>query len=122
VHFLQIWIQPGPLGIPPSYEERHFDAQDLQGTLRLIASPDRSTGSVLIHQDARVYAGRFEGEQRAVLQVTDGRRLYAHVARGSVEVNATALQTGDALQLTGTGTLEVQRGAAAELLVFDLPP
>jgi redox-sensitive bicupin YhaK (pirin superfamily) len=122
VHFLQIWIQPGPLGIPPSYEERHFDTQALQGTLRLIASPDRGAGSVLIHQDARVYAGRFDGEQRAALQVADGRRLYAHVARGSVEVNATALQTGDALLLTGTGSLEVQHGAAAELLVFDLPP
>src|SRR5208283_4480402 len=40
VHFLQIWIQPAPVGIPPSYEERHFDAPDLDGTLRLIASPD----------------------------------------------------------------------------------
>src|SRR5208283_690979 len=40
VHFLQIWIQPGSVGLPPSYEEHHFDAQDLSGALRLIASPD----------------------------------------------------------------------------------
>jgi quercetin 2,3-dioxygenase len=122
VHFLQIWIQPGPQGIAPSYEEHHFDTQQLEGTLRLIASPDRDAGSVLIHQDVRVYAGRFEGAQRAQLEVAEGRRLYAHVARGAVEVNANALQTGDALLLTDTARLEVQRGSAAELLVFDLPP
>jgi redox-sensitive bicupin YhaK (pirin superfamily) len=122
VHFLQIWIQPGPQGIPPSYEERHFDPGQLDGTLRLIASPDRDGGSVLIHQDARVYAGRFDGAQRAQLEVAAGRRVYAHVARGAIEVNAVALQTGDALLLTDTSRLDIHRGAAAELLVFDLPP
>jgi len=121
VHFLQIWIQPGPVGIPPSYEERHFERQDLAGGLRLIASPDRGADSVLIHQDARVYAGRFDGEQQARLEVAPGRRVYAHVARGSAEVNETTLQTGDALLLTDIREIEVRRGTAAELLVFDLP-
>jgi redox-sensitive bicupin YhaK (pirin superfamily) len=121
VHFLQIWIQPVPLGIPPSYEERHFDASELGGALRLIASPDRSAGSVLIHQDARVYAGRFDGEQRGQLELAAGRRVYVQMARGSAEVNASALQSGDALLLTDTDALQIQRGVAAELLVFDLP-
>jgi quercetin 2,3-dioxygenase len=89
--------------------------------LRLIASPDRGAGSVLIHQDARLYAGRFDGEQRARLEVAAGRRLYVHLARGSAEVNAAMLQTGDALMLTDTGALQIQQGSAAELLVFDLP-
>jgi len=121
VHFLQIWIQPGPVGLPPSYEECHFDAQDLDGSLRLIASPDRSAGSVLIHQDARVFAGRFDGEQRGQLELAAGRRVYVHVARGLAEVNGAVLQTGDALLLTDSGALQVERGSAAELLVFDLP-
>ena len=40
VHFLQIWIQPNVQGIAPSYEEKHFDAEEKRGRLRLIASPD----------------------------------------------------------------------------------
>jgi redox-sensitive bicupin YhaK (pirin superfamily) len=122
VHFLQIWIQPAPQGIAPSYEERHFDPGQLDGTLRLIASPDRGAGSVLIHQDARVYAGRFDGAQQAQLDVASGRRLYAHVARGAIEINDVGLQTGDALLLTDTSRLGVRHGTGAELLVFDLPP
>jgi quercetin 2,3-dioxygenase len=56
VHFLQIWIQPSSKGIASSYEQKHFGAADKRGRLRLVASPDAADGSVLIHQDARVYA------------------------------------------------------------------
>ena len=63
VHFLQIWIQPNAQGIEPSYEEKRFSVQDKRGRLRIIASPDQADGSVLIHQDARVYAGLFDGRK-----------------------------------------------------------
>ena len=64
-HFLQIWIEPAVRGIPPSYEQKHFAAPEKRGRLRLIASPDGADGSVTIHQDARVYAGLFDGAERA---------------------------------------------------------
>src|SRR5690242_17794991 len=67
VHFLQIWIQPDKQRIEPSYEEKRFSSDEKRGRLRLIASPDRADGSVLIHQDARVYAGLFNGTEQAVL-------------------------------------------------------
>src|SRR5512143_3465681 len=35
VHFLQIWIQPDVRGIALEYEEKHFDAADKRGRLRL---------------------------------------------------------------------------------------
>ena len=73
VHFLQIWIQPNERGVAPSYEEKRFGAEDKRGRLRLIASPDRAEGSVFIHQDARVYAGLFDGEERATLTVAPQR-------------------------------------------------
>jgi len=53
VHFLQIWISPNQQGIEPSYEEKTFERAEKRGRLRLIASPDRAFGSVLIHQYAR---------------------------------------------------------------------
>jgi len=121
VHFLQIWIQPNVRSIPPSYEEKRFSEQEKRGRLRLIASADQADGSVLIHQDARVYAGLFDGSEHAALDVGIGRRAYVHVARGAVTVNDAALHAGDALKVTGGGTLSVREGRAAEVLVFDLP-
>jgi len=121
VHFLQIWITPQVRGIEPGYEERHFSAQERRGRLRLIASPDRADGSVLIHQDARVYAGLFDGAETARLEIEPGRRLYVHLARGQANVAGTALAGGDALKLTDTRIVLLQDARQAELLVFDLP-
>ncbi|MGQ3056896.1 MAG: pirin family protein [Nevskia sp.] len=121
VHFLQIWIQPNDIGIAPSYEEKRFDEADKRGRLRLIASPDAADGSVLIHQDARLYAGLLDGAESARLALAAGRRAYVHVARGALQVNGVALGAGDALKLAATTELRLDRGRDAEVLVFDLP-
>ena len=124
VHFLQIWIEPSAAGIAPSYEEKRFEAGEKRGHLRLIASPDGTEGSVLIHQDARVYSGLFDGPESAVLEVSPGRGIYVHVARGEVAVNGETLTAGDALKLTQATQatqLRLEAGRQAEVLVFDLP-
>ena len=121
VHFLQIWIQPNVRGVAPSYEEKRFSADEKRGRLRLIASEDRTEGSLLIQQDARVYAGLFDGDETAELVIGPARRAYVHVARGAIAANDVALQAGDALKLLDTGALALHRGRDAEVLVFDLP-
>jgi redox-sensitive bicupin YhaK (pirin superfamily) len=121
LHFLQIWIQPNVAGIEPSYEEKHFSDGEKRGRLRLIASPDGADGSVLIHQDARVYAGLFDGDERAALELGPGRRSYVHVVRGALRVNGVELAAGDALKIAGEPQVAVGGGRAAEVLVFDLP-
>ena len=62
-HFLQIWIEPNVTGIPASYEQKTFADSEKRGRLRLVASPDGAEGSVLIHADARVYAGLFDARR-----------------------------------------------------------
>jgi quercetin 2,3-dioxygenase len=121
VHFLQIWIKPQVSGIKPSYEEKHFADSDKQGRLRLIASPDGRDGSVLIHQDASLYAGRFDAEEAASLALRRGRRSYVHVVRGTVTVNGIALNAGDALKITDSPTVHIENGHESEVLVFDVP-
>jgi redox-sensitive bicupin YhaK (pirin superfamily) len=119
-HFLQIWIEPSVSGIPPSYEQKHFGAAEKRGRLRLIASPDGSEGSVTLHQDARVYAGLFDGGERASHPLPQGRLGYVHVARGSVQANGKQLAAGDALK-TDAAQIRIEGGEQAEILLFDLP-
>jgi quercetin 2,3-dioxygenase len=121
VHFLQIWIRPSKFGIRPGYEQKHFDASEKRGRLRLVVSEDGAEGSVRIHQDARMYAGLFDGNEAAQLTVAAGRRIYVHLVRGELVVNGAVLTTGDALKLTDTTQLEIGAGKDAEVLVFDLP-
>ena len=119
-HFLQIWIEPNVVGIAPGYEQKHFAAQERRGRLRLIVSPDGRDGSVSLNQNAFLYAGLFDGDEKARCEVGAGRKGYVHIARGSVTVNGLLLSAGDALMLNA-GAVQVERGAGAEVLLFDLP-
>ena len=120
-HFLQIWIQPAQRGIPASYEEKHFGESEKRGRLRLVASGSGADGSVLIHQDASIYAGLFDGAENASLTIAPGRQLYVQIARGALRANGMALAQGDALKMVGETNLVIDGGAQAEVLVFDLP-
>lgn len=121
VHFLQIWIQPSAQGIPPSYEEKHFDRDEKLGKLRLIASGDGREGSVLIHQDASLYAAILNGGDKLDHALRQGRLGYVHVIRGQVEVNGVALKGGDAVKIGDEASISFANADAAELLLFDLP-
>ena len=121
-HFLQIWIEPNVTGIAPSYEQKTFAEAEKRGALRLVASNDGAQGSVLIHADARLYAGLFDGGESVTLALDPQRKTYVHLIRGQLEVNGQTLRTGDALGLQSENRLALAHGQAAEVLVFDLAP
>ncbi len=120
-HLLQIWIEPAQPGIDPGYEQRRVEDAAKRGRLALIASEDGRDGSVRIHQDARIHAGLFDGDERAELAIGDRRRVWVHVARGALQVNGERLVAGDAAALTREERLSLDAGEGAEVLAFDLP-
>lgn len=121
VHFLQIWILPAEAGVTPSYEQKHFTPGDRHQQLRLVVSGDGAEGSLRIHQDARMYAGLFDGQADAELALAPGRLGYVHVARGRARVNGQWLESGDALKLRDEAAIRIEAGEQAEVLAFDLP-
>ncbi|MBV7535409.1 pirin family protein [Duganella sp. sic0402] len=121
VHFLQIWIQPNQIGIPPSYEEKNFAPESKQGKLALIASNDGRKGSVLIHQNAEIYASIMAEGDSLKHELKEGRIGYVHLIRGAVTVNGVHLKAGDALKLSDEPLVTLDQAEDAELLLFDLP-
>ncbi|WP_175939814.1 pirin family protein [Caballeronia sp. BCC1704] len=119
-HFLQIWIIPDAPGGAPGYEEKRFTDDEKRGRLRVIASPEGTDGSVKIGADARIFAGLFDGDERAEFDVPAGRRVYVHVARGKVSVNGEALGAGDAAKIEDIAKVTIDGGERAEVLLFDL--
>jgi len=120
VHFLQIWLFPDQQNIKPSYQETHFSPEAKRGQLRLIASPDGADGSLLIHQDARIFATIVDGAQTLRHTLAAGRGAYVQVARGTLQVNGITLEAGDAVQVTDESDLVMENGVDAEILLFDL--
>ena len=123
VHFLQIWILPERQGLAPGYEQKGFSDDEKRGRLRLVASRDGADGSLVIHQDARIYATLLAGDQTVEHTLPPGRHAWVQVVRGQVELNGQALEAGDGAALSDEGTVRLrgrQDGGEAELLLFDL--
>ena len=119
-HFLQIWIEPNVLEIPPSYEQKSIPAEQKRGKLCLLASPEGGDNAVKIHADAKIYGGLFDGDESCQLDLDPKRKAYAHLVKGELNINGVILQAGDALMIEGENQLQVSQGKKAELLVFDL--
>ena len=121
VHFLQIWIEPERNGIPPGYEQKFFSPEDKRGRLRLVASRDGRDGSVVVHQDAALYASLLSPPDKLSFRIADGRIAYLHLVGGAVHVNGTPLETGDAAKIDSEQDLAITADKDSELLLFDLP-
>jgi quercetin 2,3-dioxygenase len=119
-HFLQIWILPNKLGVAPGYEQKHFNDAEKRGRLRLVASPTGADGSVLLHANAEIYAGLFDGAESAQLRLLGHQLGYVHIVRGSITVNGVGLSAGDALKVGNAGLIELENGVQSEVLVFTL--
>lgn len=120
VHFLQVWILPDAKGLEPSYEERTVSPEEKRGRLQRIASPDDGGDSLLIHQDARVYASILASGETIQHALQPGRAVWIQIARGSVKVNGEPLGRGDGVAITDEPVVTVEGDSESELLLFDL--
>jgi redox-sensitive bicupin YhaK (pirin superfamily) len=120
VHLLQIWILPSVLNLKPGYEQKSFTEEEKRGQLRLVASSDGREGSVVIHQDAAIYASILEPASEVVHPLDDGRSAWVQVARGAISINGQDLHQGDGAAITGEPMIKIAGREPAELLLFDL--
>ena len=120
VHFLQIWILPDELGIEPRYEQRTFPEEARRGRLCLVASRDGDDGSLLIHQEARVYVALLARGEMISHGLADGRGAWVQVVRGALSVNGVAMAAGDGAAIEEEEMVTLDPSEETELLLFDL--
>jgi redox-sensitive bicupin YhaK (pirin superfamily) len=122
VHFLQIWVLPDEQGLKPRYDQKTFPDAEKRGRLRLVGSPDGRDGSIVIHQDADIYAALLDSGEAVTHVLKPGRKGWVQVVRGAVTVNGEAVSSGDGVAVKDEPGLAItSRANGAEVLVFDLP-
>lgn len=120
VHLYQIWLLPGQAGLKPSYEQKSFDPAERRDRLQLVASPDGRDGSLVIHQDARIYLASLAQGRSVDHELLDGRSAWLQVLRGSVGFGGATLVAGDGAAITDQSALSAAANSPAEVLLFDL--
>jgi quercetin 2,3-dioxygenase len=122
VHFLQIWVVPDRVGIAPRYEQKTFPDVDKRRKLRLVGSSDGRDGSVVVHQDVRLFAALLNSGEQVTHPLQSGRKGWLQIVRGAVTMNGHDLAAGDGAAVTGEPALTVTaKVGATEILLFDLP-
>jgi redox-sensitive bicupin YhaK (pirin superfamily) len=90
--------------------------------LRLVGSPDGRDGSIIIHQDAEIYASLLASGEAVTHVLRPGRGGWVQVVRGAIEVNGQSVSAGDGVAVRDEPELTVRsRADGSEVLVFDLP-
>lgn len=120
VHLLQIWIIPDEQGLAPDYWQKPFPVEAKRARWCLLVSPDAAQGSLKIHQDARLFAALLEAAETLDYPVAAGRKIYLHVAHGSLTANGQRLNAGDALMYSDERRVALEKADEAEVLLFDL--
>jgi len=120
VHFLQIWILPERRGLAPSYEQRAFPLGEHRNELLLVGSHDGRDGSVTVHQNVAIFAGRLAAGARVEHAQSAGRHAWLQVARGDARVNGQRVSAGDGLAASDEDRLAITAEGDCELLLFDL--
>ncbi|MDB6074987.1 MAG: Pirin domain protein [Verrucomicrobiaceae bacterium] len=121
VHLLQIWIMPDAKGVKPRYAEKPM-AKAEPGKLHLVTSKTGRDDSMEIHQDSDLYLARFDGGEEVTHTIKTGRGGWLQVAEGSVTLNGTTLEQGDAASLDAKEdtVLTISSTGKAQVLLFDL--
>jgi len=124
VRFLQIWIMPARVGLPPTYSQAHFSDGAKHNTLCLLAAPAGQVtlpaGALPLNQDARVYASLLEAGASLRHTLAPSRGAWVQLVDGAIDVNGRQLKAGDGIALEDVTEIGINASKAAELLLFDL--
>ncbi len=121
VHLLQIWILPAHNDLEPQYGQQTIPPEEKRGRWRNLATPDGRDGSLALQQDAVLLATLLDGDPPLQYHAEPGRRLYLHLAEGSVMLNGTAMNAGDGAFIEREALITLSDGKQADALLFDLP-
>ncbi len=122
VHYVQMWVRPDRLDLPPSYQQAEIDLTT--GELIPIASglPQHAAGTAIhINQhSAGMSVARLAPGQAVALPAAPYVHLFVALGTASLE-GAGDLGTADAVRLTDSDGRRITAGAdGAELLVWEM--
>ena len=118
VHLLQIWIEPGRLGLAPGYQQAALPPLSGKPQLDMIGAPDG--GAVTIHQDVRMWRAIVPAGTKLSVPLAEKRKGWIQLVKGSGTVNDTTISAGDGVAVREESDLLITASSAIEALIFDL--
>jgi quercetin 2,3-dioxygenase len=116
LHVIYVWVIPGMLLLPPTYQRAHFNAAAARNKLIPLVGND---SSMPIGQDLKIsrldtdVAGSYEYKL-----ASSNHGIYAFVVEGSMTCNGVALGKRDSTGIWSADKLTIQTGAEKSDILF----
>lgn len=121
-NFLQIWILPNKLDLKPLYQQKSFFVEKRKNSLQLLASPDYSPTTLLIHQNAYVSMGKFDGGKNLSYDLHGtAQGVYLFIIEGRARCENEHLGSRDAIGIWETEKILVHMENSGKLLLIEVP-
>lgn len=114
--YLQIWLRPNVMGIPPTYDGYIFDREDKLNKFCIIARNHEAP--IIIQSDAVVKAGIFTEDYSMGLD--PDIKHYAYVVKGTATVNGYNCVEGDAIMYEEEYKITITNPDECEIILFNL--
>lgn len=118
----QIWILSAKRDVAPRYDQRRYDRSTFHNVFFPVVGPMEMEGVLGIHQDARIFLGRFDTGQKPVFTVSSrDHGVYFLVIEGEVVVADQMLETRDALGVWDTEQVDLDIRKETFILAIEVP-
>jgi redox-sensitive bicupin YhaK (pirin superfamily) len=118
MRFIQLWVMPDVVNLPPGVEQKVLTKDDRRGRLLKAIAPEG--GEVKVHGDASVYISSLGAGESVKHEVAEDRGAYLYVIEGEVDVNGQTMSTGDAAKIWEEPTVEIAASSESELILVDV--
>lgn len=122
VKLFQVWVFPNKKNVQPRYDQKSFDASDRINKFQTIVSPEKSNGTLWLHQDVWFSLAIISAGKELNYEVKKkGNGVYIMVIEGDAEIAGQQLVKRDAIGITETDAFGITTNKGTEILVIDVP-
>ncbi len=122
VNFLQIWVVPKITGIPPRYDQREIDTENISNTFIPIVAPLGTDCVVNINQDAYFSIAIIDANTTIEYKKTNkDSGVYFFLITGSINIGDTSLSKRDGVGITDENNIEIFASEKSRVLCMEVP-
>jgi quercetin 2,3-dioxygenase len=122
VNFLQIWVMPKITGIPPRYDQRKINADNISNTFHPIVAPLGTDGIVNINQDAYFSIANIDTDTAIKYKKTSKNTgVYFFIINGNISIGETQLSTRDGVGITEEDDIKILAREESRILCMEVP-
>ena len=119
LELFQIWIETARPEITPRHETRKINISE--NDISLVVSGDKKDGCLFINQDAKIYLGKYNLNEKIKYDLKSGRGIFVFVISGDLEVEGNKLHSRDSLEIKEVSRIKIQTSKDSYFMIIDVP-